>query len=134
MLSHDDEQRAERSSLFKLTSTIYMLPSSKRLSVTLFASVLANGKIVHSTLFTARILKTAGISRFSVAISKKIAKTAVERNKFRRRVYSAISMIDSKIPQGFHVILMGKPPLIKATPKDTLVDLESLFVKSGLIK
>jgi ribonuclease P protein component len=111
-----------------------MLPRSKRLSVPLFANVLANGKIVHSPLFTARILKTAGYTRFSVAISKKIAKTAVERNKLRRRSYSAIGLLSSKIKDSFHVILLAKSPLIKALQKDIVTDLDSLFVKSSLIK
>jgi ribonuclease P protein component len=114
-----------------------MLPRSKRLSVPLFANVLAKGSIVHSPLFTARIVKTAGQhsdSRFSAVVSKKVAKTAVERNKLRRRTYAALSKITSKIKDGFHVILLAKNAMIKAEPKDIVADLENLFVKSNLIK
>ena len=111
-----------------------MLPASKRLSVPLFATVLAKGSIVHSPLFTARIMKTAGPSRFSAVISKKIAKTAVERNKLRRRIYSGVGSLIAKLKPGFHVLLMAKPPLTKASLPNIALDLESLFVKSSLIK
>jgi ribonuclease P protein component len=111
-----------------------MLPRSKRLSVPLFTSALANGKIVHSPLFTARIEKTAGISRFSAVVSKKIGKTAVERNTLRRRIYSSISQIDERVKDGFHIILIAKPAILKATLTEIISDLDVLFVKSGLIK
>jgi ribonuclease P protein component len=111
-----------------------MLPAKKRLSVALFTDVIANGKIVHSPFFVARILKAAGENRFSAAISKKIAKTAVERNKLRRRTYSALGGIVGKLKPGFHVVLMAKAALPKATLKDIASDLDLLFVKSGLIK
>ncbi len=115
-----------------------MLPRSKRLSVTLFTNVIANGKMVHSTLFTARILKTANPkelgARFSVAVSKKIAKTAVERNNLRRRAYSSLRGIESRVPKGFHIVLLAKQPLLRAKLPAITQDLENLFVKSGLIK
>ncbi len=114
-----------------------MLPSKKRLSVPLFTNVLTNGTIVHSPLLIARILKTAKPlegTRFSAAISKKIAKTAVLRNKLRRRIYAALATFDPRVKNGFHVILLAKPPLTKATLKDIRADLENLFVKSSLLK
>lgn len=121
-----------------LLSFLFMLPRSKRLSVSLFTNVLANGKIVHSPLFTARILKTAashdGSSRFSAVISKKIAKTAVERNKFRRRIYTSLSSLEKRVLPGFHIILMAKPTITKRLPKDVSEDLFNFFVKNGLIK
>lgn len=115
-----------------------MLPRSNRLSVPLFAEVLAKGSIVHSPIFTARILKTAASkdtgARFSVAISKKISKTAVERHKLRRKTFSALRPFVSKLGKGLHVILLGKSPLTKAKVADISIDLKNLFVKSGLLK
>jgi ribonuclease P protein component len=115
-----------------------MLPAGKRLSVSLFTDVLTHGKVVHSPLFTARILKTAApgssSTRFSAVISKKIAKTAVLRNAFRRRIYSALGRMEEPVSKGFHIILTAKPPILKATYKDISSDLHNLFVKNGLIK
>lgn len=115
-----------------------MLPRSKRLSVSLFTNVLVNGKIVHSPLFIARILKIGDSltneSRFSAVVSKKISKIAVERNKLRRRIYSAVRHLGQKVPPSFQIVLLAKPPLQKSSVKDITLDLESLFVKSGLIK
>jgi ribonuclease P protein component len=139
MSSDVADLRAAKSSQFNRSLPIfYMLPRSKRLSVPLFTNALAHGKIAHSPLFTARILKTADSksaeTRFSAVISKKIAKTAVERNKFRRRIYAALRTLDVKIKQGFHIILLAKPPLTKSLAKDIIHDLDGLFVKNGLIK
>ena len=111
-----------------------MLPRSKRLTVSLFTNALANGKVVHSTLFTARIAKNPGPTRFSAVISKKITKTAVERNKLRRRIYSAVASFGAKISKDHHVILLAKPLLSKSTLKDIVADIETLFVKSHLLK
>ncbi len=115
-----------------------MLPRSKRLGVSLFTDVIAHGKIAHSPFFTARIQKTADPketgARFSAAVSKKIAKTAVERNKLRRRVYSALAGLESKVPKGFYIVLLAKHPLRPAKLPEIASDLSFLFVKSGLIK
>jgi hypothetical protein len=43
-------------------------------------------------------------------------------------------MIESKIKSGFHIILMAKLALTKANLKDIVTDLDSFFVKNGLIK
>ncbi len=111
-----------------------MLPAKKRLSVPLFTTALTQGKIVHSPLFTARIWKTTGDSRFSAVVSKKIAKTAVLRNKFRRRIYSVLGRNMESVKAGFHIILLAKPTIIKTELKDIASDLENLFVKSSLLK
>ncbi len=44
-----------------------------------------------SLLFSGNIYPHQGDTRVSVVVSKKIAKTAVTRNKIRRRFYSAVS-------------------------------------------
>ena len=115
-----------------------MLPRSKRLTTALFTEVMTQGKILHSPFFTIRLMKTATTSlketRFSVVVSKKIVKTAVERNKIRRRVYSIVRASIGKISPGFHIVLLAKQPLLKAKIQDIATDLSTLFVKSGLIK
>jgi ribonuclease P protein component len=111
-----------------------MLPSSKRLTVPLFKEVMDKGKLFHSPYFSVKFLKMPGISRFSVAISKKVAKNAVDRNKLRRRIYSALRSLDAQIPTGFHGVFMAKAPVIKSTLPTLIKEAESIFVKSGIIK
>src|SRR3989344_5648297 len=76
-----------------------MLPNQKRLTTTLFKDTIDGGMTYHSSLFILKLLKTIGPSRFSVSVPKKVAKSAVERNKIRRRVYSAIRILYPNIKE-----------------------------------
>ncbi len=111
-----------------------MLPSSKRLTTSLFKETIAKGRIFHSSLFTIRVMKSEGLSRFSVAVPKKVAKTAVERNKLRRRTYSVLRNLHSRIKVGFHGVFITKPSIKTANIDSIREDTEQFFVKSGLLK
>lgn len=111
-----------------------MISSSKRLTTPFFKNVMDKGKLFHSPIFSVKFLRVSGGSRFSVAVSKKVAKNAVDRNKIRRRVYTALRTLDSKIPQGFHGVFMIKATILKMSLGDITAGLESIFVKSGLLK
>lgn len=69
-----------------------MLSKKIRLTTSLFDQVFKNGRVQHSERFWMRsfLLPTVLPSRFAVAVPKKVAKTAVLRNKIKRMVYSAI--------------------------------------------
>ena len=76
-----------------------MLPRKQRIPKALSREVFARGAGVSSANF---LIKTASSpdspgspTRFAVSISKKVAPTAVARNRARRRVYSAIRDIIS---------------------------------------
>lgn len=73
-----------------------MLPKKIRLTTALFDQVFKTGTVRHSRSFWVRSsLSPAGLpSRFAVAVSKKIAPTAVLRNKIKRVVYRAIETLD----------------------------------------
>ena len=111
-----------------------MLPSSKRLSIPLLKTVMDKGRLVHSSLFSVKILKTAHSSRFSVVVSKKIAKSAVDRNKTRRRTFAALSTLYGRITPGTHAVFMVKAPLLKASLQEITHALEEFFVKTELLK
>jgi ribonuclease P protein component len=82
-----------------------MLKKSSRLNTEQVKMIMEKGRMAHSPLFTLRFItnpkkiddknKTIGI-RFAAIISKKTAKTAVVRNKMRRRVYGALGGIIGK--------------------------------------
>ncbi len=111
-----------------------MLPSSKRLSTALFKEVITKGKHLHSPLFVLRAIKTEGLSRFSVSVPKKVAKTAVLRNKLRRRFYSALNPLFVEIKPGIHGVFIVKETILKAHFKSLSTELREFFVKSGLLK
>lgn len=114
-----------------------MLPRSKRLTTAIFDEVFTTGRTAHSALFTLRMKKTDGPSRFAISVSKKIAKSAVVRNKIRRRTYSALRAILEN-PKSFkcnvHVVLIAKNGSDKALVGEIANDIRSVFVKSGILE
>lgn len=110
-----------------------MLPSSRRLSIPLFKSVVDKGKLFHSPFFSAKMMRAEGPSRFSVVVSKKVAKNATDRNKIRRRMYSALIPFCKNV-SGVHGVIMLKKEVIKASSDQISFELGVFFVKIGLMK
>lgn len=111
-----------------------MLSSKKRLSTTLFKEVILRGSIFHGTFSVLRCQNSQGISRFGVSVPKKVAKTAVSRNKIRRRVYSVIKSLESGLISGKNVVIVMKAGSEKAHFEELNKETEKIFVKSGLLK
>jgi ribonuclease P protein component len=93
-----------------------------------------NGRVVHSPLFLMRVQKNTPSTKFAAVASKKVAKTAVLRNKIQRKTYEAIGTCIKKVQPGTRAILLVKEGAISSTAKATLLDIEQLFVKAGIIK
>jgi ribonuclease P protein component len=86
-----------------------MLPKNKRISRKEFGELLTNGKRFNSPHLLLYILQNKEAdSRFAFSVSKKVAKSAVERNKYRRRGYSIISKNSTKIKKGFYFFFSFK--------------------------
>lgn len=93
------------------------------------------GGFLNSPFFTLRFLKNPlKLTHFSVVVSKKVAKTAVLRNKIRRRTYSILKKLtkNSKNPlagQAYFIILFGKKGVEKATFAEVEADIKKLLEK-----
>jgi ribonuclease P protein component len=111
-----------------------MLPKSKRLTTAEFDAVMKNGRASHSSLFTLRWTDSHKDTRISAVAGQKILKTAVGRNSMRRRIYSSIRKISSRWPKGIHGIIFAKQSAVTAEHKALCIDIESLFVKAGLLR
>ena len=111
-----------------------MLNHSYRLTVEKFNQVMEKGRVSHSPLFLVRILRDQADIRISAVAPKKVSKTAVGRNKIRRKIYEATRTYKHRIIPGLHVIIFAKPTVLKATQKEIVADLEDIFVKSKLIR
>ena len=111
-----------------------MLPRSKRISIQLFKDIVHKGEVIHSPYFIARCVKSDKKSRFAVSVSKKVAKTAVLRNKIRRQVYSIIRDIFPSLSANQKVVLMMKSGVDKASLNSIKLEIEKTFVKCGLLK
>lgn len=93
-----------------------------------------NGRVIHSPLFLVRVQKGASSIKFAAVASKKIAKTAVLRNKIQRKTYEALGLLIKRLEPGTRAILLAKAPAVTSDAKSTLLDIEQLFVKAGIIK
>lgn len=99
--------------------------------------VYSHGKTARSRNFALRWTPNAHrhYSRFSVVVSKKILKSAVKRNRVRRRIYEYIR---ANIPQldAVHdiVIIVTTPEPYSASYADLTAQLDKLFIEAELYK
>ena len=99
--------------------------------------VYANGKAIRSQTIT---LKTTvndrrKYCRFSVVVSKKVIKSAVGRNRIRRRLYEYIRTNMDRIDGIHDVVLICTSSELRTLPhEDISKQLDQLFIKAGLFK
>jgi len=94
--------------------------------------VMEKGKIYTSPLFVIRVLvkeKTVGISAVA---PKKVASTAVLRNKLRRQIYEAVAPLRSSLIPGISLIIFAKTETLKADFKELSPELKNLFSKAKI--
>jgi ribonuclease P protein component len=79
-----------------------MIPRSRRIPKSSFRYLSAGRSFSHGALSIRCVpLSTSEPSRIAVIVSKKVAKSAVARNKLRRRVYSAFQPMLPRLKEGF---------------------------------
>lgn len=108
-----------------------MLKKVERLTVS-DIEALSQGKSVFGTLFSMRFVP-ATQTKFAVAVSKKVAPLAVDRNRARRRAYSAVSKIKENIKIPVYAMLMPKKEFLKASFTDISKEIDVVFRKAGLL-
>ncbi len=111
-----------------------MLPRSKRISKQLAKEIGSKSLISHGTFFIYKVIKKEGNTRFTVCISKKIEKSAVKRNKIKRRIYSIISELYSKLKDNLNIFIQVKSGTDKVLFKDLFNQTQKDFVKLGILK
>ncbi len=112
-----------------------MLSRSNRLPRALFDEVFKRGKRVTAPFATLQFLASSALeARFSAVVSKKVAKTAVVRNRLHRRSYAALASLLPKIKPGFSGAFYLQKPAALASAKETATQIESLLRKAGLMR
>lgn len=113
-----------------------MLPSNRRIERKLFSHIMTKSKRYHSTSFVFYVSTIEGKpnspSRFSFSVSKKILKSAVLRNKQRRRGYSVINKHLKVIKPGFLCFFVYKNGF-HTNFSDLEKDIQGLLSLSGMI-
>jgi ribonuclease P protein component len=117
-----------------------MLKKAHRLSTKQFMEVMEKGRIITSPLFVVRMLvnkpetgvNNQNISGISAVTPKKIAVTAVMRNRIRRQIYAAVRPLKNTLTPGISLIIFAKQEALKADTASMSADLKQLFVKARI--
>ena len=85
-----------------------MLSKKKRLL--LQTTIGKRGRVYRRDVITIKILpSTTSHSRFGVSVSKRVAPTAVERNRIKRMVFAALEKRYAEWPRADYVITVQSP-------------------------
>lgn len=86
-----------------------MLPKKQRLTKKQLEYVFRKGGRSGNAHLNVKFIKNTRLcSRFSITISAKILKKAVERNLLRRRIYEIIRLNMGILPQKYDIALIAK--------------------------
>lgn len=72
--------------------------------------------------------------RMAVVVSKKISKSAVVRNRIRRRLYEAVRLIEDKITKPYDIVITVFHEQVALIPSDEVQKLVAAqFKQAGII-
>ncbi len=105
-----------------------MLPKSKRLNLKTDFKRLISGKFIDSKYAKLYIkLENNEFPKVGIATSSKIFKKAVERNRARRLISSAIEPLYKKLPQNINILVLPKISILSVKSGDILLNLEEIL-------
>lgn len=99
--------------------------------------VYSKGQIRRSRFATLKYITTAKRNkpRIAVVVSKKVIKSAVKRNRIRRRIYEYIRVqIEDIIPTSDIVVIVTSSEFSTMTASELKTQLDQLFKDSNLYK
>jgi ribonuclease P protein component len=109
-----------------------MLPKKRRVSTPLFEEIVKSGTTYHSPHLSLKILRNTAqnVSRFSVAVPKKVEKQAVVRNSLKRSVFRYLALVVPRIPSGFTGVLFVKKGFGDLSPAERKEEVIALLQKA----
>lgn len=114
-----------------------MLPRTHRITKHDCTNILSKGVSVYTPYFSLRFIKNGPVeprdSIFGVIVSKKVAKTAVERNLLKRRTREIIRSFLKNIQPGFKTMVFISSAAKKLKKEDFLREIKAVFVKAGIL-
>jgi len=99
--------------------------------------VYTNGKAVRSQPMTIKWVKNTHRTkpRFSVVVSKKVLKSAIGRNRIRRRIYEYLRTHIDQFNDNYDIVIITTSPDLKDIPYSELSELiGGLLEKAALYK
>lgn len=99
--------------------------------------VYSKGKAVRSQLCTIKYTpnKHREFPRFAVVISKKVIKSAIGRNRVRRRIFEYLRINTQQLSSPFDIVVICTSGELRDMPYEELkTQLDQLFIKAELYK
>lgn len=112
-----------------------MLPKNRRIQKKLFSDIVLKGRRHNSLHFLVYITQTysKSPSKFSFSVSKKVCKSAVDRNRLRKQGYSVISKHINEVLPGFICFFSFKKGSNNIIFKELETEIGSILNKEGVI-
>ena len=73
-------------------------------------------------------------SKFGFIVSTKIAKDAVDRNRFKRAMSEAVRIDSINLVQGYDVVFLAKTSIYRVSTTDIMKEVRFSLRKAGLMK
>lgn len=101
-----------------------------------FKRIQEEGKVYQSSSFGVATLEKSDedVSRFGFIVSTKIAKDAVDRNRFKRAMSEAVRMCSVDIKNGFDVVFLAKTSIIRIPTSEVMKEVRESLKAIGIVK
>jgi ribonuclease P protein component len=97
----------------------YMLPKTQRLRRAKdFALLSQKGRVVYSPFYALRLRQSQLATKIGFVTSSKVFKTAVLRNRGKRRMREVLRLVRKSWPANMDLLFILKPEVLKADAKD----------------
>jgi ribonuclease P protein component len=99
--------------------------------------VYAKGEVVRSKFFICKSLPNHRRSapRIAIVVSKKVMKSAVKRNRIRRRLYEAVRAELPRLQERADIVfIVISPEVLTASPDELTKTIQSCLAQSDLYK
>ena len=101
-----------------------------------YAKVQNEGKVSQFESFGVALLdrKDSSSSRYGFVVSTKIAKAAVDRNRFKRAMSEAVRLNSVCLKDGYDVVFLAKPCITKVPTSDIMREVRDALRELNLMK
>ena len=99
-----------------------------------FDRIEKEGKVYQSANFGIAYIKRGDgdPSRFGFIVSTKIAKDAVDRNRFKRAMSEAVRLASIDLENGFDVVFLAKTSIVRVPTSEIMKEVRFSLRESGL--
>ena len=112
---------------------LFMLSSTHRLRSSEVEEVFLKGRRLGTPLLSFVSLSPVDRAAFAVVVTKKVARSAVDRNKIRRRVYSILSKVKNYHTK-VHGVFLPKKETKNISFAVLEKEIENILIRANIIK